>query len=256
MPEIEIILVLIIVAFFSGLIDAAVGGGGLIQVPGIFSALPNEVPATNFGINKFSSICGTTMAVRQYLRRVKLPWGLMLPAMICAFSASFVGAMVVSIIPVHLMKPIILGLLIFMAIYTLIKKDFGSIQKPLVVTRREKIGAAALGAATGFYDGVFGPGAGSFMSFLFVRFFAFDFLHAAAAARVVNFMTNLAALSFFIPTGHIIWMYALPMAACNMAGGVLGARVAIKGGVRLIRILFLCLMSVLITRFAYDVFFK
>jgi uncharacterized membrane protein YfcA len=247
---------LVAVAFCAGLIDAAVGGGGLVQVPGIFSVLPNELPATNFGINKLASIAGTTVAARQYLRRVSLPWSLILPAMICAFIASFCGALVVSVIPVAMVKPAILVLLIFMAVYTFAKKDFGSIHKPKAITKKERVGAAALGAATGFYDGVFGPGAGSFMSFLFVRFFAFDFLHAAAAARVVNFMTNLAALSFFIPAGHIIWAYALPMAASNMVGGVAGAKLAIKGGVRVIRLLFLGLMIVLIARFGYDIFFR
>ncbi len=250
----EIILLLVVIAFFAGLIDAAVGGGGLVQVPGIFAALPETPPATVFGINKFASICGTAMAVRQYLKRVRLPWSLILPATICAFIASFCGASVVSMMPVHLMKPLILILLIVIAVYTFIKKDFGSIHRPKKITYRERIGAALLGAATGFYDGIFGPGAGSFMSFLFIRFFAFDFLHAAAAARVVNFMTNLAALSFFVPSGHVIWMYALPMAACNMVGGIVGARLAIRGGVRVIRILFLCLMVVLIGKFAYDIF--
>jgi uncharacterized membrane protein YfcA len=123
-----------------------------------------------------------------------------------------------------------------------------------MITCRERFGAALWGAALGFYDGVFGPGVGSFLSFVFIRFFAFDFLHAAAAARVVNLMTNLAALSFFIPAGHILWHYAAPLAVCNMAGGILGARLAIRGGVRVIRILFLILMVVLIGKFGYDVF--
>lgn len=251
---IEIVLLLTVIAFFAGLIDAAVGGGGLVQVPGIFATLPDSPPATNFGINKFASICGTSTAACQYLKRFRLPWSLILPAMICAFVASFCGATVVSLIPVDLMKPIILVLLILIAVYTFIKKDFGSIHKPRAITRREKIGAALLGGAVGFYDGIFGPGTGSFLAFLFIRFFAFDFLHAAAAARVVNFMTNLAALLFFVPAGHIIWLYAIPMGVGNVLGAIVGARIAIRGGVRLIRILFLCLMVILIGKFARDIF--
>lgn len=247
-------LLLSLIAFCAGLIDAAVGGGGLVQLPGLLGVLPNTPPATVFGINKFASICGTSMAARQYLRQVRLPWALMLPAMACAFVASFGGAMVVSMIPVKWLKPVILVLLIAMAVYTFIKKDFGKAHKPKAITRKERFGAALWGGVLGFYDGVFGPGTGSFLAFVFVRFFAFDFLHAAAAARIVNLMTNLAALSFFIPAGHILWQYAVPMAVCNVAGAIVGARLAIFGGVKLIRILFLILMVVLIGKFGYDVF--
>ncbi|MCL2297212.1 MAG: sulfite exporter TauE/SafE family protein [Proteobacteria bacterium] len=251
----ETILLLGLTGFCAGLIDAAVGGGGLVQLPGALGILPNTPPVTVFGVNKFASICGTGMAVRQYLQKVRLPWALILPAMACAFVASFGGAMVVSMVPIQWLKPVILVLLIAMAVYTFIKKDFGRVHKPKAITRRERFGAALWGGALGFYDGVFGPGTGSFLAFVFIRFFAFDFLHAAAAARVVNLMTNLAALSFFIPAGHILWQYAVPLAVCNIAGAVVGARLAIRGGVRVIRILFLILMVVLISKFAYDVFF-
>lgn len=251
---IETILMLGLTAFFAGLIDAAVGGGGLIQLPGVFTFLPNTPPVTIYGINKFSSFSGTCMATRQYLRSVRLPWALVAPAMICAFVFAFVGASVVSYLPVSILKPMILVLLILMAVYTFIKKDFGKLHKPREITGREKRNAALLGAAIGFYDGIFGPGTGSFLAFLFIRFFAFDFLHAAAAAKVVNLMTNLAALAFFVPAGHILWKFALPMAACNMIGGMVGARLAIRGGVKLIRVLFLILVTVLIGKFAYDLF--
>ncbi|MDN0084276.1 TSUP family transporter [Crenobacter sp. SG2305] len=242
------------IAFISGLIDAAVGGGGLVQIPGLFNLLPNIQPATLFGINKFSSVSGTTMATRQYLRRVRLPWALILPAAGFAFAFAFVGATAVSYIPVKVMKPLIFVLLIAMAIYTFIKKDFGSLHKPKEITQRERLNAALLGAAIGFYDGLFGPGTGSFLAFLFIRFFAFDFLHATASAKVVNMATNIAALSFFIPAGHIVWAWAIPMAICNMAGGLVGARLAIRGGVKVIRMLFLILVAVLIGKFGYDLF--
>ncbi|AXK39015.1 sulfite exporter TauE/SafE family protein [Crenobacter cavernae] len=249
----ETLALLGVIAFVSGLIDAAVGGGGLIQIPGLFNVLPQTtVPATVFGTNKFSSICGTAIASRQFVRRVRLPWALVLPAAACAFAFAFVGATAVSLIPKEALKPAILALLIAMAGYTFMKKDFGHLHKPKAVTRRERWMAAGLGAAIGFYDGLFGPGTGSFLAFLFIRCFAFDFLHAAASAKIVNLATNLASLAFFIPAGHILWWAALPMAACNMAGGLVGARLAIHGGVKLIRVLFLILSVVLIGKFGAD----
>jgi uncharacterized membrane protein YfcA len=185
-----------------------------------------------------------------------MPWALVLPAALCAFVFAFIGATAVSLIPVKVLKPLILALLIAMAIYTFKKKDFGHLHKPSVITRRERTLAALVGCAIGFYDGLFGPGTGSFLAFLFIRFFAFDFLHATAAAKIVNLATNLAALSFFIPTGHILWPTALAMAAFNMAGGMVGSRLAIRGGAKTIRVLFLILAVILIGKFGYDLFLK
>lgn len=239
-------------AFLAGLVDSAVGGGGLIQIPALFTALPGEAPATLFGTNKFSSIFGTASAARSYIRRVSLPWALVLPATACAFAFSFVGAAAVSLIPQQVMKPAVLVLLIVMAAYTLWKKDFGKLHTPQHVGHRERWQAAAIGGAIGFYDGIFGPGTGSFLIFLFIRFFAFDFLHASAAAKFVNMATNLAALCFFVPSGNLLLAYALPMAVCNIAGSLIGTRLALRGGASFVRVLFLLLLSALIGNFALD----
>lgn len=248
----ETLLFLGIMAFFAGLVDSAVGGAGLIQIPALFNALPGEAPATLFGTNKISSIFGTGVAARSYIRRVVLPWSLILPATACAFVLSFAGSATVSYVPTSVMKPLVLVLLIVVAGYTLWKKDFGKLHKPKIVGSRERWQASLIGGAIGFYDGLFGPGTGSFLIFLFVRFFAFDFLHASAAAKFVNFATNLASLFYFVPTGKFLLAYAIPMAACNIAGSVVGTHLAIKGGAGFVRILFLILLSILIGKFAYD----
>lgn len=250
----ETLVLLLFIAFFAGLMDAAVGGGGLIQLPGLFSFLPNTPVATIFGINKFSSICGTAMAAKQYVQKVKIPWRLILPATAFAFGGSFLGAYTVKFVPVSWMKPAVLVLLICIAIYTFKKKDFGAMHTPKELTQRDLNLGLLIGAGIGFYDGLFGPGTGSFLTFLFVRVYAFDFLHATASAKIVNLATNLAALCFFIPKGNIIWAWAIPMALCNIAGGFTGARLAIWGGAKILRIGFLCLMCVLIGKFAYDLF--
>ncbi|WP_196782634.1 sulfite exporter TauE/SafE family protein [Chromobacterium paludis] len=244
--------VLCVIAFFAGLVDAAVGGGGLIQIPGLFSALPNVAPATIFGTNKLASAVGTLSAARSYLRRVRLPWRLVLPAAATAFVFAFAGAQVVTLIPKDIIRPLVLVLLLVMAAYTLWKKDFGKLHKPVAIGRREMAIGMAIGGAIGFYDGLFGPGTGSFLMFLFIRFFAFDFLHASAAAKVVNLTTNVAALLSFAIGGHILFAYALPMAAANMAGAVVGTRLAMKNGAGFVRVLFLLLTSVLICKLAWD----
>lgn len=251
----ETFLFLGMMAFFAGLVDSAVGGGGLIQIPALFNILPSEMPATLFGTNKFSSMFGTAAAAHRFVRKVSLPWSLILPAAICAFALSFAGAAMVSHLPKLVMKPVILVLLIVMAIYTLWKKDFGKLHKPAVIGRRERYLAALIGGAIGFYDGLFGPGTGSFLIFLFIRCFAFDFLHASAAAKFVNFATNLAALCFFVPSGNILLQYAMPMALCNVLGSLVGIHLVVKGGVKFVRMLFLILLCVLISKFAYDLLY-
>jgi uncharacterized membrane protein YfcA len=106
----------------------------------------------------------------------------------------------------------------------------------------------------GFYDGFFGPGAGSFMIFAFVHWFRLDFLHASSAAKVVNFSTNAAALAFFAPSGHVLWLTGLGMAMFNVAGAALGSRLALRHGSGFVRGVFIVVASLLIARLGYDTF--
>ena len=108
------------------------------------------------------------------------------------------------------------------------------------------------GALIGFYDGIFGPGTGSLLAFVFVRFYGYDFLTANASAKVINATTNLAALAFFIPQGHVVWAWAVPLALANLCGGVLGARLAIRGGTKFLRYGFMLLLCLTIGKFAWD----
>ncbi|HTJ97875.1 MAG TPA: TSUP family transporter [Rhodocyclaceae bacterium] len=248
------LLLLLPAAFFAGLVDAVVGGGGLIQIPALFSALPELAPATIFGTNKLASICGTFSATLRYVRRVEVPWRLALLAALTAFMFSFAGAMCVALLPKAWARPLVLVLLIAVAIYTFVRKDFGQDDQGLAHGRRHLLGALLLGAGIGFYDGFFGPGTGSFLLFLFVRFFGLDFLRATSAAKIVNLSTNAAALLYFGPTGHVLWLLAGGMALCNVAGAQLGSVLALKHGSGFVRKLFLLVVTVLIVKFAWDTF--
>ena len=116
--------------------------------------------------------------------------------------------------------------------------------------------ALATGAGIGFYDGFFGPGTGSFLLFLFVRFFGFDFLGASAVAKIVNVACNFAALIWFGYAGHVLWRLGLLMAICNICGAMIGTRVALKGGSVFIRKAFLVVVGVLILKTARDAFWS
>jgi uncharacterized membrane protein YfcA len=242
-------------AFFAGLIDSMVGGGGLIQIPALFSSFPNTVPATLFGTNKLSSIGGTFTSAINYLRVVKLPLKAMSMAAICALFGSFLGAYVVTQVPgtfVRIALPWILsGLLIF----TLLKKDMGLTHQPKLHTKSSTFALTAGVGLIGFYDGFLGPGTGSFFMFLFAHFLGFDFLHSAAATKVLNSVTNFAALALFIPTGHIDWPIALAMLVFNILGGKLGSGLALKNGSKFIRKVFIAIVVVLIIKSAVDAYF-
>lgn len=252
--DIEIIISLVIFAFCAGAIDAAVGGGGLIQIPAIMGAMPQLAPATVFGTNKLASICGTASAAFSFLRKVQLPWKLLSVIGLCAFLSSFVGAACVSMIPTDILRPFVLLMLIVIAIYTFMKKQFGQLHVQQTLNRKMLLLAALGSVLIGFYDGIFGPGTGSFFIFYFIRYLQVDFLHASALSKIANFMTNLAALSFFIPTGHVLFMVGAMMALANITGSLVGVRLAFKYGSGFIRIMFLILVSVLIVRMAYQMF--
>ena len=239
-------------AFVAGLVDAVVGGGGLIQIPALFAAYPGLPPATLFGTNKCASVVGTSAATWRYTLRVKMPWRTILPAAAAAFAFSYAGAAAVAWLPKDAVRPLILALLVFAAVYTLKRKDFGQAHAPAHAGHRELIYATLLGGVIGFYDGFFGPGTGSFLIFLFVRFFGFDFLHASAGAKVVNVATNLAALAYFVPNGYWLPVLAAAMAAANLGGSLAGTWLALRHGSGLIRRVFLLVVGVLIVRFAWD----
>jgi hypothetical protein len=246
---------LALAALLAGFIDAVAGGGGLVQVPALFAAMPAEMPATIFGTNKGSSIFGTGNAAWRYARCVVMPWRIALPAAAAAFVFSFIGAATVAWLPKEVVRPLVLALMVAVVIYTLIKPDFGQYRGRPVAAERVRPYALAVGAALGFYDGFFGPGAGSFMIFAFVGLFGLDFLHASAAAKIVNLTTNAAALCYFVPSGNVLWLTALTMAVFNIVGALVGTRLALRHGSGFVRWVFLAVTAVLIGKFGYDTLF-
>jgi uncharacterized protein len=239
-------------ALLAGFVDSVAGGGGLIQLPALLVTLPESHSlATISGTNKLSSICGTSVAVAQYARRVAASWVILIPAAIFALLFSWLGARAVAVLRRDQLEPVFLGLMIAAAIYTMWRKDFGKLHRPRLTGRRALLASILTGVAIGFYDGFFGPGTGSILIFIFVAVFGFDFLRASASAKWINLATNLAAVAYFAGSGNILYRYALPMAACNVAGSFIGVRLAIARGNQFLRVIFLVVMLAMITRFAH-----
>ena len=147
-------------------------------------------------------------------------------------------------------------LLLALLIYTLVKKEMGQTHAPLLSDRGETYVAMLMGLLIGFYDGFFGPGAGSFFVFAYVRLLGYDFLNASASAKLMNTATNFSALALFTWQGHVWWHLAVPMALANVIGSLIGTRLALRHGAGFVRYVFLAVVSALILKTAYDGFFR
>lgn len=249
-------LLLTLASGFAGFIDSIVGGGGLILVPVLFSVFPGAAPATLFGTNKSASVWGTAAATVQFSRKVEMRWHALGVAALLAFAGSLAGAWTVTRIPGDFLRRLLPFILIALLAYTLARKDMGRHHTPRFSGRGEIAATGAIGLALGFYDGFFGPGTGSFLVFLFVRWLGYDFLNASASAKLLNTMTNLGALVLFAAKGHVWWHFGIAMAVANVAGSLLGARVALRHGAGFVRTVFIFVVSALILKTGYDAFLR
>ena len=240
----------------AGFVDAIVGGGGLILVPALFAIFPQAPPASLFGLNKSASVWGTAFAALQYSRRVTLNWHSLLPAAAAGLAGGLTGAWAVTVVSGDFLRKGLPLVLLAVLAYTLARKDLGREHAPRLARGVERWAATAIGLAIGFYDGFFGPGTGSFFIFLFVRVLGYDFLHASASAKLLNTATNFAALVLFALKGHVWWHYALVMALSNIAGSLVGTRLALRHGAGFVRAMFLLVVSALILKTGYDAFLR
>ncbi len=250
------LLLVSLASLLAGFVDAIVGGGGLILVPALFATFPTAPPATLFGVNKSASIWGTGVATWQYARRVQLRWASLWPAALAGFCGSMAGAWLVTVISSDVLRKVLPLVLFAVLLYTLARKDLGREHAPRFAARAEMWACAATGLVLGFYDGFFGPGTGSFLVFVLVRWLGYDFLHASASAKLINTATNLAAIILFAWKGHIWWHYALAMAVANVTGSLLGTRLALKHGTGFVRVVFMVVVSALILKTGYDAFLR
>ncbi len=246
-------LPLLAAAFAAGVVDAVMGGGGLIQVPALFAVFPAMPPAALLGTNKFAGCIGTTGAAIQYVRATAPRWTTALPVVAAAFVAALAGAYAITLIPPEPLRKALPFVLFVLLLYTVFSTA-GFAHRPRYGRRREAAVAAGGAAAVGFYDGFFGPGAGAFYKLYFVRALGFDFVNAAAPAKLANVASNLAAVIVFVAKGLVVWKVAVAMAAVNFIGGQVGSRIALRYGNRLIRWAFIVLVGVLIVKTYQDAY--
>ena len=247
-----VLALLLVAAFAAGWIDAVVGGGGLLQLPALL-LVPGITPVQALATNKLASVFGTATSSVAYARRVRPSPRTVLPMAGIALLGAFGGASLAAFLPAQVFKPIILVALVVVGLITLLKPTLGE------ATRLRHRGLAQLavsgtiGTSIGFYDGLLGPGTGTFLVISLVGLLGYDFLRATATAKLVNFATNLGALLFFIPLGAVLWPLGLAMGAASIVGSLLGSRMAIARGSRFVRVLFLAVVGVLTVKLGVDI---
>jgi uncharacterized membrane protein YfcA len=246
------VALLAVVALAAGWVDAVVGGGGLLQLPALL-LVPGIHPVQALATNKLASICGTTTSSVTYYRRIHPDLRTAIPMAAAALVGSFAGAGLATLLPVAVFKPVIVVALIVVAVFTAARPSLGADTDLRYSGRRHYGRAALIGAAIGCYDGLLGPGTGTFLVISLVGVLGYNFLQASAKAKIVNVATNLGALLLFVPSGAVWWGLGAVLGVANLAGGYLGSRTAISRGTRFVRIAFLVVVGVLIVKLGADV---
>ncbi|HET9646977.1 MAG TPA: TSUP family transporter [Microlunatus sp.] len=247
------LIFLIVAAFAAGWVDAVVGGGGLIQLPALLIGLPADTPpAEILGTNKVSSVWGTATSSITYTRRLRPDWRTVLPLVVGSVVGSALGAQAARFLPKQYFTPIVLVALVVVGIYTWRRPELGLHSARKHDGRKHYLLTAAIGLGVGAYDGILGPGTGSFFVILLVTVLGYGFLEASAKAKIANLFTNLAAIAVFAAHGSILWGVGLAMGAANLTGGYIGARMALRGGNRFVRRVFLIVVAALAVKLAWD----
>lgn len=240
---------LIIFGFLAAFIDSVVGGGGLIALPVLlFTGL---TPATAVATNKLAGSIGSLTSTIMFYRSGKLDISSVYKLFSIVFIGSMLGAWTVHLVNPEVLEPVMLIMLAVVAIYTIFKKDWGSISTYKKLSIRHFIIFMILIFSIGFYDGFLGPGTGSFLMFAFLMI-GYDFLKAAGNAKFLNFGSNIAALLMFIYLDQINYTYGLIMGLAQIAGSICGSKFAIKQGSGYVRTLFILVTFLLLAKNTYD----
>jgi uncharacterized membrane protein YfcA len=257
MPTPTILAFLVFAAFLAGFVDAVVGGGGLITIPALLIGLPAGTPwPVISGTNKVVASTGTTIAAAQFVHSRILRWQEMVGPVIAAMGGAALGVALAYYLSGRFdpfLRPAMVLLMLAMLAWTLLKPDAGQLHAPKFGLSHQRMLAVVISFALGFYDGLFGPGTGSVLIFLFVAVLGFDFLRASALAKSVNWASNVASLALFLSQGSWVPTVALSMAAGNGLGGYLGARTALSKGSGWVRIVFIVVVSALIVRLGWQI---
>ncbi|KAA1038438.1 sulfite exporter TauE/SafE family protein [Macrococcus equipercicus] len=247
--DLHILLIVIFFGFLAAFIDAVVGGGGLISIPALLATGMN--PAVALGTNKLASSFGSLTSTVSFIRSGKVDFHIVGRLFPVSFILSILGALTATYLPPALLKPIVIIMLTLVLIYTLFNKDWGSTTTYKKLSPVKSVLFIVVVAFIGFYDGFLGGGTGSFLLFSLLLI-GFDFLRAAGNAKFLNFASNLGAVLLFIYLGKVDYVVGLAMGLSMVAGSFAGSQFALNKGVSYVKLLFIIVTVLLISKNAWD----
>ena len=240
----QMFLIVCPMLFLAGLVDAIGGGGGLISLPAyLLSGIPvHQAIATN----KLSSTCGTGLATLQFIRKGLVNWKLALPSIVFAMIGGYLGANLNLRLESSVMETFLFFVLPVVAFIVLNPKIFHDNEtKELVVDRKLMLVTIASAFIVGAYDGLYGPGTGTFLIIAFTVFGKLSLSNANAQAKVINLSTNISSLAVYLLSGNVVVLLGLAAAVCNMAGNYLGAKLALTKGSKITRPVIILVLGLL-----------
>jgi len=247
------LIFLCIAGYIAAIVDAIAGGGGLISLPAyLFFGIP---PHMALGTNKFSGTACSFTSSYHYFRYGKTNGKLLRWLIPFSLLGACFGVFTVLRINQQTLRIVLSGLIFLIGIYSLFSKKLGETNHFQGVSTYNLLLGSFFALLIGFYDGFFGPGAGSFLLFLFVKIYRYDFLNASGNAKVLNFISNITSLTLFIVHGKIMYLYAVPVSFFMVLGAMTGSRIAYLRGTKIIKPIFVMMSLGIAIKLLFD-FFK
>lgn len=245
-------LIICPLVFLAGFVDSVAGGGGVISLPAyLLAGLPVKLAA---GTNKLANGCGTALASYKYARSGNIDWAAAIPAAVFSLIGSAIGTSLAVNMPDKVLEIVILAALPLVAVFLLFSKNLGMKEKPAKSKRKTLLYSALIGLAIGCYDGLVGPGTGTFLTLAFSLVLGYTLLRSSGCAKIANLASNVASLVVYLTHGDVLFTVGIPAIICSMAGNYLGSRFAIKGGSQRIRAIMFVVLALLFVKVGLEYF--
>ena len=232
--------------FLAGFVDAVAGGGGVISIPAyLLAGVPMKLAA---GTNKFANGFGTALASWRYARSGNVNWLCAIPAAVGSLTGSGVGTSLAVYLPEDLLQMIVVGTLPVVAVILVLSRNFGVEEKPDKGKKATLFISLGIGLLVGLYDGLVGPGTGTFLAIGFSLGLGYTLVKSSGCAKIANLASNVASMVIYFMDGDILFSVGIPAMACSMLGNFIGARFAIRGGGGKIRIVMFLVLGLLFVK--------
>lgn len=251
-PTIWTFLIVCPLVFLAGFVDSVAGGGGVISLPAyLLAGIPVKMAA---GTNKFANGFGTAVASYKYAKSGNIAWNCAIPAAVFSLVGASLGTSLAVYLREDVLQIIVLVALPLVSVVLFFARDFGQAAKEEKGKTQTLLLASLIGLLVGAYDGLVGPGTGTFLTLGFSLCLGYTLLKSAGCARIANLASNVASMVIYFRSGNIVFLVGIPAMACSIAGNYLGAKFATEGGNSRIRYVMFLVLGLLFLKIALNFF--